>query len=103
MPHDQVVAGAQQHAQQVIGGGHAGSVDATVLATLQGGDRAGQRIDGGVRHAAVLVASAQIVRCILGERGGGVDRHVDGAHELVGLVACVDGICVVGHGNSSSN
>ena len=88
---DEVVTGAQQNAQDDVGGGHAGGECATVLGSLEGGDGLLQGGDGGVAAAGVLEAAAQLVEPVLREGGRRVDRGVDRAVQAVGLVSRMDG------------
>ena len=79
-----------------------------VLAAFERRDRALQALAGRVLGARVLVAAARAPDAVLAVRGGLVDGRRDGAGQLVGLLAGVDGErreagvgrqpMVVGHG-----
>ena len=90
MAHDQVITGAQNRAEDDVRGGHSGGEHLAKLRTLQCGDSLGQARDGGVGHATIFEASAQLIGSVLRKRGGGVDGNVDGSHGLVRLVARVN-------------
>ena len=88
--HDEVIAGAEDGAQNDVRGGHSGGEDFAELSALECCDGLGQARNGGVGHASIFEASAQVVGGVLRECGGGVDGNVDGSHGLVWLVARVN-------------
>lgn len=88
---DDVVTWTNKNPNEGIDGRHARGETAGILGILQRREGLLQRMNGGIGHAPVLIAAAQLRETILLVRGGGIDRYVDGSHVGIRLVTGMDG------------